>query len=441
MSLPVARPPAGAPAGRRSGSTGGRCPRRPLPPGGQRPSDVLVRFLLNAVGYLALAAASGVVSALGDDQRWHWLALHLAFVGAISLMVVGAAQFFATAFLMTTPPTRKLVRAQLATWNAGTILVAYGYTQAHPRLTEAGAGLLVAGLALFALSLRGLTRRSLQRSHWAVRWYLACAAFLAVGAVAGAALATGHWIDGGSLLGAHIALNVGGWFGTAIVGTLHTFYPSLTHTQLRHPRLQAPTFAAWCAGAVLLAAGYGIGVGAVVALGWVALLVAGGMLAVNLVASRRAATDLRLPARLIGAAQPFLVAGLAVGFVDALRHGELAPVAGDARTTLAYLLLAGWVGMTVSGSLLHLMMVLARVRTPGRALPAPTVARDVAVTVLAVAAVAAGALARSAGPEALLGPARVGLVAAAGAVAALIAAEIAEVVRSLRRPARPARRS
>ena len=34
-----------------------------------------------------------------------------------------------------------------------------------------------------------------------------------------------------------MALNLAGWFGAAIVGTLHTFYPSLTQTQLRLPTL------------------------------------------------------------------------------------------------------------------------------------------------------------------------------------------------------------
>lgn len=428
----------GAPdAPRRRHTSGGGCPRKALPPGVQRPSDVLLRFLVNAVGYLVIAGAAGVVSTVGDDWRWHWLALHLAFVGAISFMVIGASQFFATAFLMTTPAPRKLVRAQLATWNVGTILVAVGYTQAHPRVTEVGACVLLAGLVLFAQALRGLTRRSLQRSPWAVRWYLASAAFLVVGAVAGAAMASGHWIAGGSLLGAHIALNVGGWFGTAIVGTLHTFYPSLTSTQLRHARLQGSTFLAWCAAIVVLAGGYAVGVGALVALGWVVALAAGAMLAVNLVASRRTAGALRLPARLIGAAQPFLVAGLVVGLVGALRHGELAPVAGSERTTLTFLLLAGWLGMTVGGALLHLLVVLARVRQPGRKLPAPKAARDIAITALAVVAVVIGALARSAGPDALLTPARIGLVAATLAIAAVGAVEIVGLVRSAARPAAP----
>ncbi|HEU4973626.1 MAG TPA: hypothetical protein VFT50_00950 [Baekduia sp.] len=415
-------------AGRRPG-----CPRRRTAPGGRRPSGPLALFLLNAIGYLIAAGVAGTWSAATGGWWAHWLALHLAFVGAISLMVLGVGQFFATAFLMTTPASARMVAAQLAAWNAGTLAVAVGVPQGVRALSDAGAGLLLVGLALFAVALRGLTRRSLQRSHWAVRWYLASAAFLGVGAVVGALMAAGTAVGGGSLLGAHVALNVGGWFGTAIVGTLHTFYPSLTHSTLRHPRLQAPTFAWWCGGVGLLALGYGTGLAVVVLGGWLALVAAAALLTVNLAASRRAASELRLPARLIGAAQPLLLAGLALGLAGAVAHGADAPVLGPQRGALAELLLAGWLGMTVAGSVLHLLMVLARVRTPGRPLPPPRPGRDVAITAVAVAGVVAGAVAQIDGLEGLSGPSRAALLAACAVVALLSAAELGQLAAAWRR--------
>jgi len=59
----------------------------------------------------------------------------------------------------------------------------------------------------------------------------------------------------GDLLGAHLAFNLAGWFGTAIIGTLHTSFPSLTETQLRYPRLQRSTYILWLLGVVELAVG------------------------------------------------------------------------------------------------------------------------------------------------------------------------------------------
>jgi hypothetical protein len=68
------------------------------------------------------------------------------------------------AFLATDPPGRALVRLQLGSWNAGTLLVAVGVPAASQLATIAGAALLVVGLAAFVKALHGLRRRSLQRA-------------------------------------------------------------------------------------------------------------------------------------------------------------------------------------------------------------------------------------------------------------------------------------
>ncbi len=142
--------------------------------------------------------------------------------------MLGAGQFFVCAFLATDPPPRRLIWAQLAAWNVGTMLVAVGVPTATSGLVDGGGALIAAGLVLFAAALRGMQRRSLQRAPWALRWYQASAVCLGVGALAGVLMARDTPWPYGSLLGAHLALNLGGWFGTAIIGTLHTFFPSLT---------------------------------------------------------------------------------------------------------------------------------------------------------------------------------------------------------------------
>src|SRR6185312_15106081 len=152
-------------------------------------------------------------------------------------------------------------------------------------LVDVGAVLIAVGLGLFAAALRVMQRRSLQRARWAVRWYQACAACLGLGALIGVLLARGTTWAAGSLVGAHLALNLGGWLGMAIVGTLHTFFPSLTQTQLRLPGLQGPTFVAWLLGVAQLAFGAAFGVHAVVASGWLSLGLAACLLATNLAAS------------------------------------------------------------------------------------------------------------------------------------------------------------
>src|SRR6185503_174310 len=115
--------------------------------------------------------------------------------------------------------------------HSGTLLVEIGVPAATDGLVAGGGVLIVAGLVLFAKSMRAMQRRSLQRARWAVRWYQGSAACLVVGVLVGVLLVRSASWSHGSLLGAHLALNIAGWLGTAIVGTLHTFFPSLTATQ------------------------------------------------------------------------------------------------------------------------------------------------------------------------------------------------------------------
>jgi nitrite reductase (NO-forming) len=272
--------------------------------------------------------------------------------------------------------------------------------------------------------------RSLQQATWAVRWYYACAVFLAVGVVAGAALARGAAWEHGNLLGAHLALNLAGWFGTAIVGTLHTFYPSLTQTRLRLPRLQGPTFAAWVGGTAALAAGHAFDIRAVGLAGWCALTAAALLLTANMLLSARAApVTLPLPARLVALGQLFLLAGLGVGLVKALGDEAALPPVTDARPVLATLLLAGWLGLTVLGSLVHLLAVLVRIGDLTRPFPEPRRLYERSVPVLAGVAVTALALARLVPVDELTAPAAGVLAAAYVLLAARILALAARALR------------
>ncbi|MBI5310592.1 MAG: hypothetical protein HZB14_06140 [Actinobacteria bacterium] len=383
--------PGGGPA---PGSCRTRRRARPLTPGGQRPADLLAAFFVSGIAFLLAGGAVAALTAAGALEWWgRWLALHFLLLGGVSQLVLGAAQFFSTAYLATDPPARPMVRAQLAVWAAGTLLVAVSVPAGAPLAADLGVALIVVGLTLFWVSLRRLERRSLQTARWAIRWYYACAAFLVVGALIGMLLARHTAWSHGSLLGAHLALNLAGWLGTAIVGTLHTFYPSLTHSRLAYERLQGPAFVAWCAGVTVLAAGSAFDVAALVAAGWMALTAGALLLAVNIEASARAADGpLGLPARLVGAAQLFLVAGLALALTMLVAEGATATPAGDWRAALATLLIGGWIGMTVAGSLLHLLTVLYRVRNLGARMPRPRPRLDIALAAALSFSIAALAL-------------------------------------------------
>jgi nitrite reductase (NO-forming) len=192
-----------------------------------------------------------------------------------------------------------------------------------------------------------------------------------------------------------MALNLAGWFGTAIVGTLHTFFPSLTQTHLRFAALQRPTFSCWTLGTAALATGYAFAAAPLVLAGWTALTLAAALLCTNLVASLRASPiGLTLPAQLIASAQACLALGLSLALVGALGGEATSPPLGAAREAIAILLLPGWLGLTVLGSLLHLLAVLVRVRDLRRGLPPARPVRDRVLVAGALGAVLVVAVAR-----------------------------------------------
>jgi len=133
----------------------------------------------------------------------------------------------------------------------------------------------------------------------------------------------------------------------------------------------------WLLGVIELAFGAAFTGPAVLAAGWIGLLAATTLLCVNLLASLRAApAPLSLPARLLAIAQTFLLAGLAAALIGTVQAGVDGPFVGSSREVLAVLLLAGWIGITVTGALLHLLAILARIRRRTTSMPRPQPARD-----------------------------------------------------------------
>src|SRR5690606_7209336 len=120
----------------------------------------------------------------------------------------------------------------------------------------------------------------------------------------------------------------------------------------------------------------------------------------NLAASRFTTTaTLSLAARVVGVAQLFLPAGIAVLAGAAIFDGPVWSFSGSTRIAAGTLLVAGWVGLTVIGSLLHLLAVVVRVRNFSRPMPVDRPLPDRTIAVLAGSGVAALAVAQLAGAD------------------------------------------
>jgi hypothetical protein len=91
-------------------------------------------------------------------------------------------------------------------------------------------------------------------------------------------------------------------------------------------------------------------------------------------------------------------------------------------------LVAGWIGLTVLGSLAHLLAVVVRVRDFSRAMPIPRVGIDVATATAAAAGVVGLVIAQIAGLDVLRPPAAALLLGAYLLLGSRIAALAARVL-------------
>ncbi|MGC1166013.1 MAG: hypothetical protein WA862_07890, partial [Solirubrobacterales bacterium] len=117
----------------------------------------------------------------------------------------------------------------------------------------------------------------------------------------------------------------------------------------------------------------------------------------------------------------------------ACADGPAQALAGSTRAAVGTLLIAGWIGLTVLGSLLHLLAVVVRVRGGFAAkMPTPRPRLDIPLAALAVAGIAGLALSQRAGLAAWHDPATVLILAAYATLAARIATLAARVLSGAR---------
>ncbi|RBY84935.1 multicopper oxidase domain-containing protein [Blastococcus sp. TF02A-30] len=316
--------------------------------------DLPVVFWLLAIGVVALAHP--VVPAP------RWLLIHLLLLGAVSHAILVWSRHFADALLRTParPGDRTSQSRRLLLLNGGALLVMAGVSLAVWPLTVAGATTVAGAVVWHGAVLAGQLRRSLPgRFRSTVRYYLAAAALLPVGAVLGTLLArglAGPWHDRAVL--AHAVVNVLGWMGLTVVGTLVTLWPTLLRTRIaedaeRSARRALPVLV----GALLLTAA-----GALTAPQWVAGLglaaYVGGLALVAgaLVSTARSRPPSSYPAWSVAAGLLWLTgclvaASLSVGLADTWLE------AGERFRWLTPFLATGFGAQVLLGALSYLIPV------------------------------------------------------------------------------------
>lgn len=202
----------------------------------------------------------------------NWLLLHLVLLGALTHSILVWSFHFAQT-LLRSPANARQASAQnlrLGLLALGTAVVLVGVPTGWWWVTLTGGLLVIATVAWHGIVLWRMMRRALlSRFRMAVRYYVASAAFLVVGAGFGITVAW-SWPDPwyGRLMITHALTNLLGWIGLTLVGTLITLWPTILRTQIdpgaeRRTRQALPLFIA----AILL-----VITGALSGVTWVAAL-------------------------------------------------------------------------------------------------------------------------------------------------------------------------
>ena len=182
--------------------------------------------------WLAATVAVAFVHPFVPAPRW--LMIHLLMLGAVSHAILVWSRYFTDALLHSADDDRRGQNRRLLLLNGGVVVVVTGVlSDAWPATllgaTAVGSAVLWHGWTI----LRQLGAALSARFSSSVRYYVAAACFLPVGAGLGTVLARGladPWQT--RLVVAHASVNLLGWVGLTVVGTLVTLWPTMLRTRI-----------------------------------------------------------------------------------------------------------------------------------------------------------------------------------------------------------------
>ncbi|MFE6280942.1 multicopper oxidase domain-containing protein [Streptomyces sp. NPDC057877] len=220
MTTHLSPPPASAPA---------PTPRR-------RSARTLWHLGANAIVAAWLALFAAIAAAHHFVPHAYWLLVHTLLLGAVTNAVVIWSGHFAASVLRLPEANRGVPAVlRLAALNAGAIAVIGGLVTGRWAVVLLGGCLVGAAVIDHAGWLVRLLRRALpSRFAMTVRYYVAASALLPVGAALGVVMARGNLAGDLSdrLLIAHEVINLLGWVGLTVAGTLITLWPTMLRTRV-----------------------------------------------------------------------------------------------------------------------------------------------------------------------------------------------------------------
>lgn len=383
--------------------------RRPGPPRRPRTDKLTTAWIL-----AALVTSAVMLTTRSTLPEPLWTSVHVVTLGVLTSSVLQWSWYFTRALLHLPAWDRRSGRdatiRMLAFHTALVGLVAAMWT-GQVVGTIAGAGAIGAIIAWHGLAIVRAARGRLGGRFAAViRYYVAAAAFLVVGCILAGFLTVAMFSAGAAdwlldardgLTLAHALVNVGGWIGLSITGTLVTLGPTILRTRIDPgalddavaalPALVAGVVVAATAAAVGWLPGVGIGL-----LGFAAAATVG--VGIPLARAARAAGPTSFAGWTLGSGLAWAGVGIVAIAGNAFVAADAAALRNAALPWLA-LLGAGGILQVLDGALSYLMPVVigggpgavrAGMAVLETAWPARTTLRNTALALLAVGTATGG---------------------------------------------------
>lgn len=317
---------------------------------------------LPTLGWLLLAVLATIF------HRWlptpRWLMIHLVLLGAITHAILVWSQYFSFALLRSQATERDRLKQnfRLAFVNGGALFVFGGVMWAVSPLVLVGASSIIVGIAWHALSLIVRMRGALRgRFGGTVRYYVASALMLIVGVVVGSWVAVGEPEE--NLVLMHAIVNLLGWVGLTVAGTVVTLWPTILRTRAHeHSHTGAAKALPVLVFALVVAAiGAATGLLIVMLVGLVGYLGGLVLLGYSLWQAARQAPPYSFAALSVGAALTWWSGGvltIIIGGVIALINGTGFSGADEVFRAVVPFLVAGFAAQLLLGALSYLIPVV-----------------------------------------------------------------------------------
>lgn len=313
---------------------------------------------LPVVGWLLGVAIVSFVHQWVPAPRW--LMIHLLLLGAAGHSILVWSRYFADTLTRLPATPRREQSQRLVLFNIGVLAVATGIIIDNAMVVGTGAtGIVVAVLWHIVTLLKGLRGGLTSRFAFTLRFYLAAGLLLPVGVTLGTWLATNPGLIETRLRMAHASINLLGWIGLSVLGTIVTLGPTMLRTRIVEGSETRTKRALWVllSGIGLIVAATLVDAPRVVAAGLAVYAVGTAMVGWGVAEAARRKPPVSFPTWSLGAGVVWLL-GLLVWLAAQIALADDWVEAGKAFDGVVPYLAAGFVAQVLLGALSYLIPVV-----------------------------------------------------------------------------------